>query len=182
VILMDCPACRQRLSIPDEFAGQSGRCNFCGSAIVVAPSSTVDPGVADREGRVSPFAAPRRPIRLGAGMVANEVDHAGGAGASLGRIVLLSVLALIITACILPAVVIGFSTETTPPVKPRPTVVPETRGGGPSPATAGPTVYVTSDGGVYHKADCTLAAGRARAISLQEARAAGRVPCGSCGG
>lgn len=206
VIQMDCPVCREHLQIPEEFEGRSGRCNFCGSAIVVPlASEAADLSSAFNDGVASPYAAPRRPVRPGAGMVANEADYAGGAGASLGRIVFLGVLALIVTASVLPAVVIGFSAKTAPEEKPnRPRSIPAARGGGastaqapkvevpPSPPAAEPVVpapvdekrivVVGSDGGTYHKPDCRLAGAGARAMTLRKALDRDLKPCPACGG
>ena len=206
MIQMVCPACHEHLNIPDEFVGRSGRCNFCGSAIVVSPESdSGGPSTAFEGGAASPYAAPRRPVRPGAGMVANEADHAGGVGANLGRIVLLGVFLLIITACVLPAVVIGFSTKTAPEEKSyRPRSIPAVRGGGvsttqepkvvsptaapsPDPVVTAPVdekriVVVGSQGGTYHKPDCRLAGAGARALTLRKALDRDLKPCPTCGG
>ena len=64
MISMDCPACRQGLNIPDEFAGQSGRCNYCGSMVFVP--DPVSGAVSSSAFSDLPFSAPRRPARPGA--------------------------------------------------------------------------------------------------------------------
>lgn len=203
VISVECPACRQGLNIPDEFAGQSGRCNYCGS-IVVVPDPTS--GVASSSALADlPFATPRHPARPGAGMIANEVEHEGGAGASLGRILLLAFLALAVTACILPALVIGFSAEPAPEEKAgRPRSIPAARGAN-APATPAPNaeapvaelspapvppvpvdekriVLTNPEGRTYHKQDCRLAGEGSRATTLRKALDRGLTPCPNCGG
>lgn len=203
MISVECPACRQGLNIPDEFAGQSGRCNYCGSVVVVPdPTSGVVPSSALVD---LPYTTPRRPARPGAGMVANEADYSGGAGASLGRIAFLGVLLLIVTACVLPALVLGFSVKTAPEDKSyRPRNIPAVRGGGgsaaqvpkvvtppaapsPDPVALAPVdekriVVVGSEGGTYHKPDCRLAGAGARAMTLRKALDRALKPCPTCGG
>ena len=201
MISVECPACRQGLNIPDEFAGQSGRCNYCGSIVVVPAASGASPSSALAD---LPFATPRRPARSGAGMLANEAEHEGGAGARLGRIILFTVLALILTACILPALVIGFSAETAPEGPQRVRSVPTARGTkgalitpppATAPAPAAPPaevkappedekriVVVGPKGGAYHKTGCRLAGDGAQATTLGKARERGMVPCPTCGG
>ncbi len=199
MISVECPACRQGLNIPDEFAGQSGRCNYCGSVVFVPVAAGAAPSSALAD---LPFATPRRPARPGAGMLANEAEHEGGAGASFGRIVLFAVLALILTACILPAVVIGFSAKTGPEETFRPRSVPVARGEKgtvvtpapiadpvptPVPVPAPPVdekriVVAGPKGGAYHKTGCRLAGEGAQATTLGKARERGMVPCPTCGG
>ncbi len=201
MISVECPACRQGLNIPEEFAGQSGRCNYCGSIVVVPIASGASPSTALAD---LPFTTPRRPARPGAGMLANEAEHEGGAGARFGRILLFSVLALLLTACLLPALVIGFSAETGPVETNRPRSIPVARGtaGAPiaplpaaAPTPAAPPdevkappedekriVVVGPNGGAYHKTGCRLAGNGAQATTLGKARERGMVPCPTCGG
>jgi len=135
-------------------------------------------------------------------MLANEAEHEGGAGASFGRIVLFAVLALILTACILPAVVIGFSAKTGPEETYRPRSVPVARGAKgavvapapiadpvptPAPVPSPPAdekriVVAGPKGGAYHKTGCRLAGDGAQATTLGKARERGMVPCPTCGG
>lgn len=202
MISVECPACRQGLNIPDEYAGQTGRCNYCGSVVVVlgamsgpAPSSALSD---------LPFATPRRPARPGAGMLANEAEHEGGAGARFGRILLFSVLALLLTACLLPALVIGFSAETGPEETNRPRSIPVARGASgakvilpppPPPPSVTPSaapqsppvdesriVVAGPKGGAYHKVGCRLAGAGAQATTLGKAIERGMTPCATCGG
>lgn len=46
MINITCPECRKDLSIPDNCAGQTGRCNHCGSGIVVPGKASLDSGSA----------------------------------------------------------------------------------------------------------------------------------------
>lgn len=152
-----------------------------------------------------PYATPRHPARPGAGMIANEVEHEGGAGAGLGRILLFAFFALAVAACILPALVIGFGAETAPEEKTgRPRSIPAARGTK-APATLVPQteapvaevspaplqpvpvdekriVLTGPEGGTYHKPDCRLAGEGSRATTLRKALDRGLTPCPNCGG
>lgn len=200
MISVQCPACRQGLNIPDEFAGQTGRCNYCGSVVLVPnPLSATLPNSALSD---LPFSAPRRPARPGAGMIANEVEHAGGAGASLGRIVVFGVLALVLAACVLPAIVMGFTAETAPEKSFRKPSLPVARGRNlpnavtppaeapvlvatPEPAQTPPVdenriVMVGAKGGTYHQTNCGLVTAGARATTLRKALDEGLEACPDC--
>jgi len=202
VISVVCPACRQGLNIPDEFAGKTGRCNYCGSVVLVpSPTSGAMPSSAFSD---LPFTTPRRPARPGAGMIANEEEHAGGAGSSLARMVVLGIAALALTACVLPAIVMGFSTETEPeeetfrkpslPVARGPNIPNTTTSPAKAPvlvATPEPVqmpainekriVMVGSRGGTYHHTGCRLVLPGSRATTLRQALDEGLEGCPDCG-
>lgn len=53
MIQITCPNCGKELAIPDQFAGQFGRCNYCGARLAV-PSITNDRGDKGQKGARSP--------------------------------------------------------------------------------------------------------------------------------
>lgn len=200
MISVECPACRQGLNIPDEFAGQSGRCNYCGSVVLVpSPLSGAAPTSALSD---LPFSTPRRPARPGAGMIANEAEHAGGAGSSLARILVLGIAVLALTACVLPAIVMGFTAETAPEESFRKPSLPVARGRNvpnaatppteapvlvatPEPVQAPPLdenriVMVGAKGETYHSTNCGLVTAGARATTLRKALDQGLEACPDC--
>lgn len=201
MIAVECPACRQGLNIPDEFAGQTGRCNYCGS--VVRVPNQLSGGVPNSALSDLPFTAPRRPARPGAGMIANEEEHAGGAGSSLGRMLVFGIAALAVTACVLPAIVLGFSAETKPeagtfrepslpvvrgrniPSVVAPPAETPVRVASPEPVQSPPIdekriVMVGATGGAYHQTGCGLVTAGARATTLGKALEEGLEACPDC--
>lgn len=217
VISLLCPKCGWDLRIPAQFAGQSGTCNRCGAAIHV-PDGGLSPAARARihgqqvDAPMSPSGrSSSASLRPDVGMIATEASGNGGAWGSLGRMALLLGLLLVIVACVLPALVIGFSAETEPAEKPpRRAVVLPSVGGAPSSdalSSDGPqvepgtvegrtgaalvdadsgdlnrTVYVTRSGHRYHRAGCRHLATGDAGILLGAARARGLTPCGTCGG
>ena len=142
MIHVTCPHCQRALRIPAHFAGTRGRCNSCGGPVLV-------PGVAAqgrsreeilREQQGEPvwtgfdggtaIPAPDG-IRLGAGMLAAEGETGSRAWASLGRMLVLAIILGLVAACVLPALVIGFSAETAPSEPVRKPVLPVARGAAP---------------------------------------------------
>lgn len=137
-------------------------------------------------------------------MIANEEEHGGAAMFSLGRVVILGALALAVTACVLPALVIGYNTETKPEGPDHTRSIPKARGeksdivpldppavavepSAPSPHAA-PTedgkriVYITSGGTAYHHANCPLLTDAKQATTLRMAIERELSPCSKCGG
>ena len=135
-------------------------------------------------------------------MIANEAEHAGGAGASLGRILVLGVLALVLTACVLPAIVMGFTTESKPQETFHKRSIPSARGAdnpiavsrpalspvleaAPEPIQTPPIdekriVMVGSKGATYHQTGCGLVTAGARATTLGKALEEGLEACPDC--
>jgi hypothetical protein len=135
-------------------------------------------------------------------MIANEVEHAGGAGSSLARMVVLGIAVLALTACVLPAIVMGFITESSPEEAYRERSVPSARGTDkviPVSPVKPPMVVTTPEpvstplkdpkrivmvgahGGTYHETDCNLVTSDARATTLGKARDEGLEACSDCG-
>lgn len=141
MIRVTCPQCQKTLQIPDQFAGTSGTCTECGGRILVPEGGrSREEILRDQQGEAWSLAGdfngpPIRPdgIRIGAGMLATEAGQGGRARASMGRMAALGCLLLILAACALPAIVIGFSAETKPPEPAQKPVVPTARGTLPTP-------------------------------------------------
>lgn len=185
MIVFPCPSCRQPLQIPEQYAGTTGRCNFCGGAILVPGPGVVAGGEDCPEVVPDFYATPRRAARPGAGMLANEADYRGARSFSVWRAGVLGCGLLLLTATLLPALVIGFAAQTTPPPETRPRAVPTARGAAPAPAApAVPApaerVYILATGGEYHRATCAALQGGGVEVSVAEARARGLSACAAC--
>lgn len=185
MLLFSCPTCHQSLQIPEQYAGTTGRCNFCGGAILVPVPGERSGG--DDCPEVAPdfYATPRRTARPGAGMLANEADYRGAHSFSVWRAGVLGCGLLLLAATLLPALIIGFAAQTAPPPETRPRSVPTARGAAPerpAPAVSAPVdlVYILPTGDRYHRATCTLVTEGGAEISVAEARARGLSACAVC--
>jgi len=200
-----CPTCQKLLHVPAHFAGSTGKCTQCGGRIIV-PGPGDFPGGRTREDilreqRGEPIssgfeggAAVPVPdgVRLGAGMVASETERGGRARASIMRMIVLAGLLLVVLACVLPAIVIGYSAETKPPDPVKKPVLPVARGvlqerpleeaprGAEGPAEGDRQVYVTNEETFYHEASCAQLGETAAEMPLKEALAASLKPCVHC--
>ena len=194
-----CPTCGHTLRIPDEYAGQSGRCNGCGGRIVVPDACgrpddpvVVPPGPVDSRfdpAVVSTF--PASGIRPGTGMLANEGSHGGGIGASAGRIAVLGCLFGLLAVCVLPGAIIGLAAKPDRPVESRPRSIPAARANadspsgandmpGPDAGEADPIVYLATVGSVYHHANCAQLRNGRVPLTRSAALLRGYEACGDC--
>ena len=74
MIEFDCPACRSRLYIKDEFAGKRGKCPHC-SDVIDVPTRSVPPAEPP---------APTEPVTTAHVVLPRRVSGLGIAGLALG--------------------------------------------------------------------------------------------------
>src|SRR5262245_22833586 len=92
-ISFDCPSCRVRMTLPDQYAGQKARCKACGHKLIVpaAPQPNSAPSSAGDE---SPFGDLDSPGGAGA----ESSPRRRRAGSSMGAVA----FGLLLVFCLLP--------------------------------------------------------------------------------